>query len=144
MSEGLQKLDKSQIEKGFEALTNKFTDIFNRPLPDDPEKRKIVISLDKAFEDFLQYKISEHIGEVLDIPDEVIFNIIGNAFSIKPCKSFEEVFSVLRLGTYGEIGDSYKDGDIERIGKDKWKIRDINIFKKLEKALKNSYREATR
>jgi hypothetical protein len=125
--------EDSQIERGFEVLGKRFLGVLNRPMPKDPEKQKAIKQIDTAFESC--QKFANHLGQIVDIADDEVFNIIGNAFSYNSAHSVDEVRTLLR------VGSDLKEEDVEYVGENQWKIKNEIVLKKIGEELSSRYRQ---
>ena len=125
--------NKSQIERGFDALTNSFINALNPPLADLCQK-PLKECLDKAFET-LRKRFTGKFGEVFECPDDEMINVIQCALVwYQTITSVDEALSFIRLDLNG-----VRNG-IERVAENQWIIKSVEALKGVSQMLTERYR----
>ncbi len=124
---------KSQLEKGFEALTSTLMSALNPPLADLSQKT-LKDSLDKAFES-LQTTFNGEFGKAVAFPDEEMINVIQMALAwYQKISSFDEAISYIQSDLNG-----IRNG-VRRVAKDRWVIENVDVLRNVSNMLTERHR----
>ena len=125
--------NKSQIEKGFDALATNLMSFLNPPLL-DPSQAPLKLSLDNAFKTLLE-RFSKHIDEIVDCPDSEMVNVLQSAFA----PYANEILTIEKALEYFHCSLYKHHEGVRYLSENHWIIKNDEVLSAIGKRLSYQY-----